>query len=167
MNKPKIIKNNSNHSKELGDCAICGGFTQEITVAKYTVPKTPTKPAVTVQNIKVLQCQSCGEQYHGHLQLMELNQKIVEAHREVMNLLSAYEIKDIRSGIKIPKERLEKILGFNPKSFHRWESGISIQSQSADTILRMLRKAPDMVYALADERQIPVSVAKGRPRKVS
>jgi len=66
--------------KEVGDCALCGGFTPEVILSDYQVPKTPTKPSVVICNVKAMQCEDCGEIYFDHLQSMELHQKIIEAY---------------------------------------------------------------------------------------
>jgi HTH-type transcriptional regulator/antitoxin MqsA len=150
---------------ELGDCAVCGGFTELVTVPDWDVSATSTKPAVTVHDVECYQCRDCGEQYLEPEQIRAFERKKLDAQRTAKNLLTADEIRRIREQLGVSKERLEKILNLNPRSFHRWESGLSIQSDAVDTVLRLLRKYPDAIYQLADERGIPVNVQRGRPSK--
>jgi HTH-type transcriptional regulator/antitoxin MqsA len=148
-----------------GDCAVCGGSTHPAMVSQWEVPASPTKPAVIVRDVECLECADCGERYLEPEQVRAFERKVIDAQREAKNLLSGDEIRQVREQIGIHKERLEKILNLNPKSFYRWESGLSIQSDAVDTVLRLLRKYPDAVYALAEERGIPLNAPKGRPRK--
>jgi putative zinc finger/helix-turn-helix YgiT family protein len=159
---PKTAK-----AKQQGDCVICGGSTRLAVGQEWDVPASVTKPAVTVQDVECLECTDCGERYLEPEQIQAFEQKVIEAQRAAKNLLSANEIRLIRESLGIPKERLEKILNLNLKSFYRWENGLSIQSDIVDTMLRLLRKYPNAVYSLAEERNIPLVVQKGRSKKAS
>jgi YgiT-type zinc finger domain-containing protein len=64
----------------VGDCALCTGFTHEVILSDYQVPKTPTKTSVVLHKVKAMQCDACEEIYFDHLQTMELNQKLTEAY---------------------------------------------------------------------------------------
>ncbi len=151
--------------KAMGDCAVCGASTLLVVVPEWEVPGSATKPAVVVQAVECLECESCGERYLEPEQVRAFEKKVIEAQRAAKNLLSAAEILQIRESLGINKERLEKILNLNPKSFYRWENSLSIQSDVVDTMLRILRKNPNAVYALAEERHIPLTALKGRPKK--
>ncbi len=151
--------------KTSGDCAICGGSTRLAVVPEWEVPASATKPAVTVHEVECLECDDCQERYLEPEQIKAFEIKVIEAQRAAKNLLSADEIRQVREALGINKERLEKILNLNPKSFYRWENGLSIQSDVVDTVLRLLRKYPDAVYALAEERGVSLTIPKGRPRK--
>lgn len=153
--------------KSLGDCAVCGGVTRLALISDWEIPASSTKPAVSVHDVECLECPECGERYLEPEQIRAFERKVIEAQRVAKNLLSAEDIRHIREQLGINKERLEAILNLNPKSFYRWENGISIQSDVVDTVLRLLRKYPDAIYALAEERGVPLSTPKGRPRKAS
>lgn len=155
-----------NKTKTNEDCVVCGGSARLAVVPEWEVPASSTKPAVVVQAVECFECEECGERYLEPDQIRTFEQKVIEAQRVAKNLLSAAEILEIRESLGINKERLEKILNLNPKSFYRWENSLSIQSDVVDTMLRILRKNPSAVYALAEERHIPLTAPKGRPRKV-
>lgn len=148
---------------QTGDCAVCGGQTRLIIVPTWDVPASASKPAVTVRDIEALECGDCGERYLEPNQIRAFEKKVLDAQRVALGLLTADEIKQIREKLGIQKERLEKILNFNPKSFYRWEEGYSIQSDAVDTTLRILRKHPEAIFELAEERGVPLNVKRGRP----
>jgi putative zinc finger/helix-turn-helix YgiT family protein len=152
-------------TKPLGDCAVCGRVTRLAVISEWTIPASSTKPAVIVHNVECQECAECSERYLEPEQIRLFERKVIEAQRVAKNLLSAAEIRQVREQLGINKERLEKILNLNPKSFYRWENGLSIQSDVVDTVLRLLRKYPDAVHTLAEERGVPLTVQKGRPRK--
>jgi len=151
----------------IGDCAVCGASTRPVVIQEWVVPASATKPSVIVQDVSCLECNDCGERYLEPDQIQAFEKKTIEAQRLAKNLLSARDIEQIRKQLGINKDRLEKILNLNPKSFYRWENSLSIQSDVVDTMLRLLRKHPEVIHELAEERGVPLSVSQGRPRKAS
>jgi len=153
--------------QQIEQCAICGNNARLSVVKQWTISATPTKPAVTIDDVACWECTVCGERHLDPEQIRIFEGKVIEAHRKAKGLLSAEEIYLVRKQLDISKERLEKILNLNPKSFYRWENGLSIQSDAVDTMLRLLRKHPDAIYDLAEERGITVTGQRGRPKKAA
>jgi HTH-type transcriptional regulator / antitoxin MqsA len=141
-------------------CPFCGGNTVLATEKDFDYA------GVVLHDIQLYKCEKCAEGVFNPAQLKALDQKTVEAKREAQGLLTAEEIQAIIQELDIPQARVEKILGINPHSFNRWSKSKSIQSDLADSLLRILRKHPQLIVELASEKGIKLrGKIPGRPKK--
>lgn len=143
----------------LEQCPVCGAQMKLTVIDNYTIPKTPTKPEITIHSVECYQCTSCDECVLNPEQIKAMEAQAIDTYREVLNLLSKDEITDIVKGFKsqgLSIDLLERILKFNPRSFYRWTNNLSIQSDQADTLLRLIRRHPEMLFELAEERGVKI-----------
>lgn len=146
-------------SLQLDTCPSCGSKVTLVVLKDYSIPKTPTKPAITIDHVAAFLCDSCGESVMSPEQIKEMEVKAIDTYREVLHLLSKDEIAGIVSGFKgkgLSIDLLERILKFNPRTFYRWTNNLSIQSDQADSLLRLIRRHPEALFELAEERGVKI-----------
>jgi putative zinc finger/helix-turn-helix YgiT family protein len=95
----------------------------------------------------VHQCSSCGEAFLGEAAETARHAAVCAA----MKRLAPAEIIGIRSALNLSRKALADLAGFGEASLARWESGELIQSESNDSLLRLLLVEGN-VRALAELR---------------
>lgn len=141
-------------------CFECDGRMERTVLSDYDLPQTPTKPAITIHDVECFQCTKCGEAAMNPVQIKAMEAKAIERYREILGLLSQRDIDAVATHFKqrgISRDLLEKVLKFNPRSFYRWINNLSIQSDQADSILRLIRRHPEALFELAEEIGISIS----------
>lgn len=91
-----------------------------------------------IRNLAIPTCENCGERLFG----IEHGDKVTQALREKVGLLSSEDIKQKRAGLGLSQEQLGECIGAAKESISRWETGALIQSVSTDRSLRMFFKHP-------------------------
>lgn len=99
-------------------------------------------------------CDTCEDEYMTPEQMRSGQDRAVHAIRESEGLLQGDEIRALRETHGLTQQALEKLLGVGPKTVVRWENGTVFQSKAVDTLLRVLRRSPEVVVGLARERGV-------------
>lgn len=93
---------------------------------------------LVIHNLPIPTCENCGTKQFS----LEQNDRITQALREKVGLLSPEEIRRQRTALNLNQEQLAECIGAAKESISRWETGALIQSASTDKLLRMFFKHP-------------------------
>ena len=124
-----------------GDCRRKAVY--PITLPEYSVPMEHDGRTyqVVVKNFDVLKCRDCGE-----IEITdEFSERLSEAYRQAVGLLSPTEIRAHRTGLGLSQKGLADALKISESTLSRWETGSQIQQRSMDLLLRL-------VFELAEVR---------------
>lgn len=91
-----------------------------------------------IHEMEIPTCSSCGTKWLGG----EEDERVEQALREKVGLLSCSEIRAHRKRLGLSQEQLAERLGTAKESVSRWETGALIQSVIVDKLLRMFFKYP-------------------------
>ncbi len=86
---------------------------------------------VVVRDLKIAQCQACGETIFT----FETDEQINAALRDKLELLQPHQIRELR-GTRTQQE-LARLIGTAEETICRWETGAVIQSRAMDKLLRV------------------------------
>lgn len=98
---------------------------------------------ILVQNLSYSYCSTCDEIFYSPAELENYEtqlEKALEDERKKEGLLTAKEIKSIRTKYGLTQIQLEKLLDIGPKNVAKWETYRSNQSKNIDRILRIMDK---------------------------
>lgn len=114
-------------------CPQCGGATQRV-----ELEKTATVRGIAVRfPASVNRCGDCGLELSDVNDAALLQERMADAYRSEVGLLSGEEIRRLRQQRGLSQQALADELEVGIASIKRWETGI-IQSKSMDTLLRTL-----------------------------
>lgn len=102
-------------------------------------------------------CDNCGETSFDAAALDELYTKLDDTYRTRKGLLTPKEIKQLRKNCGLTQAQFEKIIGVNPPTCSRWESGAVMQSATANNIMWLMRDVPCVADALKRKAELPGS----------
>ncbi len=93
---------------------------------------------IRIPNLEILQCEKC----QTRMLLDEANEKITEALRKYLGLLTPEEIKAKRSELGISQQELADALQVELHLVSGWESGMQIQSRAMNRQLLAFFNVP-------------------------
>jgi len=140
----------------LKTCPVCGKETLIDRAGSFETPyvdRSGVERVLTVPNVHRLHCESCNEEIFDDA----ATRQIEDARRNAMGLLSAEQIREIRSQLGKTQKEMSRLLGVGEKTYCRWESGSFLQSQSFDNYLRLIRDVPEACLRLAEIEQYGVN----------
>lgn len=100
---------------------------------------------VVVSSASHLRCPKCGEIVLRFTDAKRLQEDAIARYRKRHGLLSAEEIKAIRSQFGLTQAGLAHLLRLGVNTVSRWESGRNVQTASLDVLLRLLRDVPGSI----------------------
>lgn len=109
-------------------------------------------PGVTLMDVAVSRCKSCGDDIVELLRPQALHQAIAARVIRKSGRLAREEVRFLRSILELSGVDLARVMGTSPVSISRWENGRAPIGIQADKLLRMLVAAlPGQdVYSLED-----------------
>lgn len=114
-------------------CPKCGGATQRVDLEKTAVVR-----GVSVRfSASLNRCNDCGLELSDVHDAAMLQERMADAYRTEVGLLSGEEIRRLRQQRGLSQQALADELEVGIASIKRWETGV-IQSKSMDTLLRTL-----------------------------
>lgn len=131
------------------NCPVCNEGTAKLVERKNYNAQYNGEP-VEVPAVEVYHCPDCGEDFLNPEQSHALAVAVKNEVRKKLGLLPPERITAIREKVGLTQAELEELLCQGPKVVVRWESGKVIQNGSADTVLRLLERKPELVGALKE-----------------
>jgi len=131
------------------NCPVCNAGTAKLVERKNYNAQYNGEP-VEVPAVEVYHCADCGEDFLNPEQSHALAVAVKNEVRKKLGLLPPERITAIREKAGLTQAELEELLCQGPKVVVRWESGKVIQNGSADTVLRLLERKPEVVRALKE-----------------
>lgn len=103
---------------------------------------------VSVPSATHLSCPKCGEVVLRFEESRRLSQDASAIYRRAHGLLSADEIRDLRSRFGLTQGQLARLLRLGGNTVSRWESGRNVQTGAMDMLLRLIRDLPGSIEYL-------------------
>ena len=100
---------------------------------------------IRLESVEMYECERCGESVFTPEQAREVDRQVKSLARERLNLLSPETIVGIRKRCNLSQEELEHLFGLGKKVVIRWEKGRVLQSKTADVLLRLMDRNPDII----------------------
>jgi HTH-type transcriptional regulator/antitoxin MqsA len=121
-------------------CPICG----EGKCKRKTLTETFTYKGhrLAIPGYVVYVCSRCREEFLDHSLIRRHQQKIRDWQRAIDGLLSAEEIRQMRTLLGVTQDEFSLLLGGGKKAFARYETGAVRQSVAMDNLLRAVQKYP-------------------------
>lgn len=95
-------------------------------------------------------CPKCHEVVVRYEDARRLNEDAVGIYRRKHGLLSASEMRAIRERFNLTQAEFGSLLRLGANTLSRWESGRNVQTESMDTLLRLIRDVPGSIDYLRD-----------------
>ncbi len=127
-----------------GLCLVCsrGHLKRHVEPTPYTY-----KGDTMVVNVEGMGCDVCDETYLTHARLRRLEPLSSDQRRRMDGILTAEEIRLIRTRLGVSQDVLSQVLGSGPKTFARYENGTvsnrSFQVWSRQALLFQAQPAPE------------------------
>lgn len=135
-------------------CPVC--HTGSVKKIKKPYLPNPDLTLPALPNVEMSRCSECQEEFLSPEQARDAAIPVKNAVRQMSGLLAPDRIAMIREKLRLTQVQLARLLNQGPKVVGRWESGHVIQNKSADTLLRMLERHPelfDMLQTIEQERE--------------
>lgn len=116
---------------------------------------------IAVRGIMQCVCPNCGSELVPIEMVRQNTQRVADAKRAHLGLLSGADITRIRSKILgLSRQRASINFGLGRNAFQKYEAEGQLQSQPTDKLLRVLEHSPSAMSALGGETQAPMAVEK-------
>jgi putative zinc finger/helix-turn-helix YgiT family protein len=147
MRKPRSQKLQARRGRALPSdaCPACGTVMAE----KRATLKLPVNgEQIAVPAAAHLACPKCGEIVLRFLDSKRLGEDAIAIYRRKNGLLSADEIRAIRTSFDLTQADLARLLRLGANTVSRWESGRNVQTGAMDILLRLIRDLPGSIKYL-------------------
>ena len=111
------------------------------------------------------QCDACGSDFAGAAESKQNKRALMAWRKQVDGLLTGEEITALRKQYKLTQGQAAKLFGGGPVAFSKYENDDVAQSESMDTLLRLVRGTAEFFWALVSERKME-SEFMSEPTKV-
>lgn len=143
----------------------------ETAMREVEIPFTVTVKGVqlSVRGIMQCVCQRCGAELVPMEMVRENTQRVADAKRAHMGLLSGSEIARIRSKVLgLSRHSASLRFGLGRNAFYKYEEEGQLQSQPTDKLLRALNHSPAALVALrtSDRPSLSVDVFESKTTEV-
>jgi putative zinc finger/helix-turn-helix YgiT family protein len=128
-------------------CPTCGATMRRQTSGAFLLINGER---ISVPAFAHLRCPKCGEAVLSLAEGRELQRRAIERYRAKYGLLSANEIRGIRSRLGLTQAELARLLRLGGNTISRWEAGRNVQTAAMDVLLRMIRDLPGSLKYLRD-----------------
>ncbi len=127
------------HEKEL-KCPNCNS--QDLSYGNEDLQISYKGKSKVLHDVEFFHCNNCEESFYTRSWEKVIDRETTDFEREVENLLTSREIKEIRKSYNLTQEELSQLLGMGLKTITRYENGRVTQSRATDLLLRLLRDNP-------------------------
>lgn len=124
-------------------CEICGRDTARLVRRRFD--SIYNQIPIRLEAVEMFECDRCGEGVFTPEQASEVDRQVKLAARQLQSLLPPEKILAIRKRCNLTQEEMEKLFGLGQKVVIRWEKGRVLQSKTADLLLRLLDRNPDII----------------------
>ena len=128
-------------------CGNCGKQEVILAIVPYTAEfrYEGTLHSVDLPNLESPRCRACGQLVFG----VNVDIQVVAAERKLLQLLSGVQIRAGRERLGLTQAELASLLGVSESALVNWEDDFSIQSRTADKLMRVFFAFPEVRAALS------------------
>lgn len=116
-------------------CKACG---EGILTQQNRIREIPYKDTILKVKEVLFECEECGAQPSTTSLMRDHRRAITAAKKQYDELLSGQEIRKIREDLGIDQSEAHQLFGGGPTAFSKYENNDVIQSESMDTLLRLV-----------------------------
>ena len=116
-------------------CKACG---EGILTQQNRIREIPYKDTILKVKEVLFECEECGAQPSTTSLMRDHRRAITAAKKQYDELLSGQEIRKIRDDLGIDQSEAHQLFGGGPTAFSKYENNDVIQSESMDTLLRLV-----------------------------
>ena len=124
-------------------CAVCGRNSAYLVRRPFDA--VYNQMPIRLDSVEMYECERCGESTFTPEQDKAVSNRVKSVARERLNLLPPETIVGIRKRCNLSQEELERLFGLGKKVVVRWEKGRVLQSKTADVLLRLMDRNPDII----------------------
>lgn len=126
------------------------------------------KLRLTVSELERSRCSACGADPLLPAQIRRNQQRLADAKRRATGLLTGGEIRATRELLGLSQPEAAKLFGGGANAFSKYERGEVIQSESMDSLLRVVAANPWLLVQLRmrNTRVNEVALSANEPRYV-
>jgi HTH-type transcriptional regulator / antitoxin MqsA len=140
-------------------CPICG---EGHVTAQVQMVENEYKGQKTQLPLHYQLCDTCTSDFAGAAE-SKLNRRVLMAWRkQVDGLLTGEEITALRKQYKLTQGQAAKLFGGGPVAFSKYENDDVAQSESMDTLLRLVRRSQESFWALVAEKSMEAEFMESR-----
>jgi len=138
-------------SAEAALCPICGEghVTNGVEIVDYTY-----KEKTALLPLRFTNCDTCGSESAGVVESRANKRAVLAFRKTVDGLLTGDEICAIRDKYKLKQGQAARLFGGGPVAFSKYENDDVAQSESMDTLLRLVRRSTEAFWVLVDEKKM-------------
>jgi HTH-type transcriptional regulator/antitoxin MqsA len=130
-------------------CPICG---EGHVTAQVQMVESDYKGHKAALPLHFRLCDTCTSDFAGAAE-SKLNKRALMAFRkQVDGLLTGEEITALRKHYRLTQAQAAKLFGGGPVAFSKYENDDVAQSESMDTLLRLVRRSKEAFWALVEEK---------------
>jgi HTH-type transcriptional regulator/antitoxin MqsA len=141
---------NMTRKNEVFTCEVCGRESAYLVTRSFDA--IYNQMPIHLEAVEMYECDRCGESTLTPEQDKNLCDRVKAAARERLELLPPEAVLAIRKRHGLTQEELERLLGVGKKVVIRWEKGRVLQSSTADVLLRLIDRNPDIINQLREIR---------------
>jgi putative zinc finger/helix-turn-helix YgiT family protein len=123
-------------------CPACG---TTMTPKRGTLRLPVNGERIAVPSATHLRCPKCGETMLRFSDSKRLGEDAIAIYRKKHGLLSADELRAIRSKFGLTQAQLARLLRLGANTVSRWEAGRNAQTAAMDLLLRLIRDLPGSI----------------------
>lgn len=110
--------------------------------------------SVTVYGVHHLKCETCGEVCLPADAAKAFSRAFFDEKRRVEGLLLPDEIKAARKKYGLSQAEFEAVIGVSSPTVSRWETGSSVQTKTADSLIRAFRDYPCVAVDMMSRAEV-------------
>lgn len=105
------------------------------------------------------ECDACLSEFAGAREGKLSKRGIMAFRKAVDGLLTGVEIRDLREKYKLTQTHAAKLFGGGPVAFSKYENDDVVQSESMDTLLRLVLRSEAAFWELVAEKGMSAELA--------
>ena len=103
------------------------------------------------------ECDRCGESVFTPEKAREVDRLVKLTTHQHLSLLPPEKLYPSESDAASPRKKWKKLFGLGQKVVIRWEKGRVLQSKTADLLLRLLDRNPDIIEGTRQIQDLMIS----------
>lgn len=136
-------------------CPMCE--TGKLTPITFTDSFSYKGLSIQVDGLQGMLCENCGADPILTEQILCNQEKIADAKRTALGMLTGTEIRQIRERLNLSQKHCSQLFGGGTNAFSKYERGEVIQSDAMDALLYVVDKFPFTLDALRYRQNAPTS----------
>ena len=113
------------------------------------------------------QCDACGSDFAGAAEAKQNRRVLMAWRKQLDGLLTGEEVTALRKQYELTQAQAAKLFGGGPVAFSKYENDDVMQSESMDTLLRLVRRSKEAFWALVEEKQMTAEFMQAKKSVMS